>query len=127
VTTPGIQLLHAESVRIGVRLAAQVFAGQRYPEDKVAAVLRALPAQYKAAEFPLETLTSAYKARTEHRRNCAQRNLEVLLHHAGDPAYITDEAAKSMVGRAWMMAREMEDQEVGQNALDQLTNPNPSP
>lgn len=122
MTKPSIQIVHADSLRIGIRLAAGRYTGQRLPEDKVAEIVQSLPPQFSAKEFPLDVLTSHYRERCRGRKEVAQRTLEAMLHHAGDPAYLTEETLKSLVGKAWMLAREMEDQEMGQSVIDQLEN-----
>ncbi len=115
-----IEHVHAESVRIGIRLAALNFTGTRLPEDKIAQILRTLPVSFMADEFPLSTLTKQHHDLSRARRDCAQRLLEVMLHHAGEAALLSSDESQGLVGKAWRMAMAMEEQEQGQAVLDQL-------
>jgi hypothetical protein len=120
VNKPPIQHVHAESVRIGIRLTGGHFTGHRLPEDKVASILKTLPPGYRAEEFPLEVLTSAYRERSRLRREAAQRCLEALIHHAGDSTLLSESDLEGLVSKAWRMARAMDDMDLSEGVLDQL-------
>lgn len=120
MSRPPIQPVHAESIRIGIRLTAAHFTGNRLPEDKVAAILKTLPPAFRAEEFPLEVLTSAYRERARARREAAQRCLEALLHHAGDSTLLSEKDLEDLVSKAWRLARAMDDMDLSEGVLDQL-------
>lgn len=110
--------IHGESTRVGIALASKLYTGAAPPRDKVDQILRSLPANYYVSEFPLDAITQAHRERQDRRRLSAKNYAEIMLHHAGDSQFLTQDALERISAKAWQMATLMEEQEHISATLD---------
>jgi hypothetical protein len=100
--------VHAESARVGIRLACIAMQGKAPPEDVVNRLIQSGITQVTFEEFPLDVLKVVKRERHDVRRTFAIRAMEVLLHHAGDSSMLTNDELDKIVSKAWHMAAAME-------------------
>lgn len=122
MTDPKHAHVHAESVRVGIRLSIIAYTGHAKPppEDVVRRILDSRPAHMILNEFPLETITNVHRERQAQRRATALRAMEVLLAKAGDSSLMSAEDLEKIATRAWRMAAYMEAQENVSATMDSL-------
>lgn len=115
--------VHAESVRVGIRLAYQINNQPIPPPEAVERMLALAKKHLDIHEFPLEVIGQHTLQRREIRRQVALKALEILLQKGsdggfGDDSNNTDEKA---VDRAWNIAAMVERHENAGNVLDVLS------
>ena len=98
--------VHAESVRVGIRLA---FTSQGHavpPNDVIERIIATGKHLIEPHEFPLELVTQQTLQRRELRRAYALKSLEVLLQKSD--AGFGEDAHEKAVDQAWAIAAQME-------------------
>jgi hypothetical protein len=112
--------VHAESVRVGIRLTYQT-SGQPIPSAEVVErILAAGRKQLDLHEFPLEVIGQQTLQRREVRRAVALKALEVLLQKGSD-GFGDDNGDEKAVDRAWAIAAMVERHENAGKLLDVLS------
>lgn len=112
--------VHAESVRIGVRMAFLAMQGQIPDQPTIAHVVGMNKTQVEMHEFPMEMISNAVMARKERRRSYAFKAMEAFLHHVGDQDLLTDAALDKLISRCWHVAAAMEREDDVATQLDTL-------
>ncbi len=113
--------VHAESVRIGVRMAFLAIQGQIPDIATVKHVVSMSSSKVEMHEFPMDVIATAAMARKERRRLCAMRAMEAFVHHCGDHELLTGEALDKLVTRSWHIAAAMEREDDVATQLDSLS------
>lgn len=111
--------VHAESARIGARLAFRVIHGQ-FPADHVINQILSSGAELDYQEFPLEVVGMVSGQKLERRRVFAMKALEALLHHCGEATLVTDDDLDKLVSKSWNIARAMEREDEVAQQLESL-------
>jgi hypothetical protein len=111
---------HAESLRVGIRLASLRYTNKIPPDDVVEQIAKSRPPNVILNEFPLDVIAQVPRERQDRRRACARDALTVMLHHAGDPLMLTQSDIEKLTIKAWQFAAAMESQEDVSYALGQL-------
>lgn len=119
MSTPPVPV-HAESVRIGVRMAFLAIQGQVPDQPTVAHVVSMNKTQVELHEFPMEVISNAAMARKERRRGYAFKAMEAFLHHVGDQDLLKSEDLDRLVTRCWHVAAAMEREDDVATQLDSL-------
>ncbi len=119
MSTPPVPC-HAESVRIGVRMAFLAIQGQMPDQPTVAHVVGMNKSQVELHEFPMDVISNAVMARKERRRGYAFKAMEAFLHHVGDQDLLTEAALDKLVTRSWHVAAAMEREDDVATQLDSL-------
>ena len=100
--------VHAESVRVGIRLA---FVANNMPIPAPEVIERILAVgrgkDLNIHEFPLEIVSQQAAQRREMRRAYAIKALEVLLQK-GDMGFGEEDPHEKIVDQAWAIAAKME-------------------
>ncbi len=121
MSPPNPITVHAESARVGMRIALHHITGNQPSEDTVRALVHALPqAGVNPVDFPLPLLEHSARERSERRRIWALKAMEILLHHAGDSMLLTSEQLREVATKAWTMAAAMEGEENTASQLDSI-------
>jgi len=112
--------VHAESVRIGIKLACRAMQGQLPPPEIVEGILSQGGAELTPYEFPLDLIGAQVAQRRDLRRTYAIKAMEVLLHQAGDSVLRTVSDMERLVDSAWSIAAQMERHDNVASSLDTL-------
>lgn len=99
--------VHAESVRVGIRLAFQAH-GQAIPSpEMIERILATARTQLNFHEFPLEVVSQQTLQRRDVRRMYAIKALEILLQKS-DSGFGDENPHEKAVDQAWAIAAQME-------------------
>jgi hypothetical protein len=110
--------VHAESVRVGIRLAFLANGQPLPPPDVVDRIMAMGKDQLDAHEFPLELVANQTAVLRDLRRTYAIKAMEVLLHKAGE--YGADEQLEKIADQAWTVAAHMERHDNSSLAMDSI-------
>ncbi len=111
---------HAESVRIGVRMACLAMKGSVPDPGTVAHILTHGREQIDMLEFPFEVISNAGMAKKQRRRDYAFKAMEAFLHHCGDHELLTNDVLDKIVTRSWHVAAAMEREDDVATQLDSI-------
>ncbi len=109
---------HAESVRIGIKLAFLAIKGAIPDNTTVQHCVDLGKAEIEMLEFPFETISHAAMQRKQRRRECAFKAMEVLLHRAGEPSLLSKNELESIVSKCWTVAALMESEYDAASLID---------
>jgi hypothetical protein len=110
--------VHAESVRIGIKLAVLAIKGTIPDAAIVQHMVDLGKDQVEMLEFPFETISHAAMQRKQRRREYAFKAMEVLLHRAGEPALLTKSELESIISKCWTVAALMESEYDAASLID---------
>lgn len=112
--------VHAESVRVGVRMACLAIHGTLPDPPTIAHIMDKSKSQVELHEFPMEVISAAAMARKERRRLFAVKAMEAFLHHCGDQDLLTSDHLDRLVTRSWHVAAAMEREDDVATQLDSI-------
>lgn len=112
--------VHAESARVGIRLALVAMQGKLPPNDVINNLLASGASHITFVELPMEMLMQAAAQTTERRRFFATKALEMLLVRSGDSMLLSDDDLERIVAKAWRVAALMEREDMTAQTLDTL-------
>jgi allophanate hydrolase subunit 2 len=110
--------VHADSCRIGIRLAVHAIKGVFPTPQMIEEILARGAANVALREFPIQSVLSGA---VERRRIYATKALEMLMHHSGQDALtMTSEDLDKIVTKAWHVAGAMDRADMTAQQLDTL-------
>lgn len=110
--------VHADSCRVGIRLAVHAIKGSFPTPQEIEHILKRGVSNITLREFPIQSvLTGA----CERRRIYATKALEMLMHHSGQDALtMTSKDLDAIVEKAWHVAGAMDRADMTAQQLDTL-------